>query len=221
LLPETGDFHSHEWTETPGYRFRISATICREFLPLQDSYRAFVSSLRKNARRNLTRARRRAIAEKLHFSFEWEFSPLPLATAILLYRNNIPSRGSFKDFRAFEKYRSLGSRAFQATLSTETGEYLSVAGGAVKDRVATIYYQFNNRKFNSYSPSLTLRSFLVDRLIGEAVHDLVFSEGTGGPLASSCAPTNRITLEIELKSPTRRLRQLVMRKIRDGLAAIL
>ena len=91
---------------------------------------------------------------------------------------------------------------------------MSVAGGVVGGQTAALYLQNNHQDFRHLSPSLTLRSFLIESLIEHRVKSLMFIDGCGGTLASACRPSLTGGLVVTHNRPLSRLRRKAIDRLR-------
>jgi hypothetical protein len=111
-------------------------------------------------------------------------------------------------------------RPFQAHLGQLVGHPLSVTGGFIEGDLALMTYQLNDRIFRSLSPSLMLRSFLVQALIERGVRYLAFVGGCAGLLYHQCTAAPAAEVLIVRRTFIARAKYLACTMIADPKSRI-
>ncbi len=148
-------------------------------LPLAATYELFLEELGRHTRRNFRHSRRQNAASHI-FHPNLSSSDFQRIALILLGEGAVGSRRSIA--RAFELIHA-ADRPLIAGLQNVEGEWLSVVCGWYEQNRVVILLQMNShKKHANASLSLVLRGYLIERLIGEGVRELVFWHGLRGPL---------------------------------------
>lgn len=174
----------------------------QEVMPLADTYESFLRRLGKHTRRNIVHGRNQVERDFMRFSFLLSASSLDDSTFSEIALRNIHfgvCPGRTLNIIEFLKTQPC---PFQASLSQSHGNPFSITGGFIRGDMALMTYQINDRAFYTLSPSLVLRSFLVQELIKHGIRYLAFVGGCGGLLFHQC--------KAEIVSETQQL--LVRRK---------
>jgi hypothetical protein len=166
----------------------MSARKMQEVMPLDDGFAHFLERLGRSTRQNVSRSLQQAAAENIDFSFVSGAAASTESALQKLAAKNMPLRQSFSKIASIERFVAAQPRPYQAYLTHRDGRLISLAGGFIEGDRALIAYQLNHRADRETSPSLTLRSFLVERLIGEGVRSLAFIGSCAGLLLHYCEP---------------------------------
>lgn len=167
--------------EEPGQPFNI-----REVMPLADTFESFLRGLGKHTRRNMRHVQSRAKRDGIKFCFTTAESSVDRSSLLRLAKLSIPFPTKSRQLLSMIQWLEAQPRPFQAQLSQSIGHPFSVAGGFIEGDLALMIYQLNNRTFRNLSPSLMLRSFLVQALIERDVRYLAFVGGCEGLLYYQC-----------------------------------
>jgi hypothetical protein len=167
--------------EVTGQPFKI-----REVMPLADTFESFLRGLGKHTRRNMVHAQSRAHRDGIKFCFTTAESSVDRSRLLTVAKLNIPFPTKPRQLLSTIQFLAAQPRPFQAHLSQLADHPFSIAGGFIEGDLALMNYQINNRIFRNLSPSLMLRSFLVQALIERGVRYLAFVGGCAGPLYHQC-----------------------------------
>jgi hypothetical protein len=192
----------------------VQSYTMQEVMPLADTYDGFLHRLGKHTRRNIVHVRDRAKRDAIKFSF---------ATAALVDNSRISVLAKLNMPRPIKPRRLLKTmqfvaaqpRPFQADLSQLLDRPFSVTGGFIEGDLALMAYQINDRIFRDLSPSLLLRSFLVQALIERGVRYLAFVGGCAGLLYHQCSPVAAAESLIVRRTFLARTKRLACRLITD------
>lgn len=184
----------------------VSARNVQEVMPLDDGFSHFLERLGRSTRRNVSRSLQQAAEQSIEFRFTAGATALAESTVRRLAAKNMPFRQSFRKIASVERFVAAQARPYQAALVHPDGHLISLAGGFIEGDLALIAYQLNHRAERDTSPSLMLRSFLVQRLIAEGVHALAFIGSCAGLLLRYCEPVPAAELLIIRNRRSARLR---------------
>jgi hypothetical protein len=160
----------------------------QEVIPLAGTYESFLRTLGKHTRRNIVHGRNKVERDSMRFSFLLSASSLDDSTLSEIALRNIHFRVCPRRILNIIDFLKAQPCPFQASLSQSRGNPFSVTGGFIRGDMALMNYQINDRAFYTLSPSLMLRSFLVEELIKHGVRYLAFVGGCGGLLFHQCTP---------------------------------
>jgi hypothetical protein len=167
------------------YHFATTSEVAQEVLPLAPDYSTFLAGLGRSTRRNVEQCRRSA--ERNHFAFAWlAQADIDRNEIKMLCWNNIPRAVPPRKFASFLHYSNTQPRPFCGTLRDDAGRLVSLAGGFIEGELALMMFQLNSGVYRAVGPSLMMRSFIVERLIGENVRHLAFVGRCGGLLLHAC-----------------------------------
>jgi hypothetical protein len=166
----------------------MSARKIQEVMPLDEGFEDFLERLGRSTRRNISRSLQQAAEQNIEFRFATGAAASAESTLRKLAAKNMPFRQPFSKIASIERFIAAQPRPYQASLTHRDGRLISLAGGFIEGDLALIAYQLNHRADRDSSPSLTLRSFLVQRLIGEGVRSLAFIGSCAGLLLNYCEP---------------------------------
>jgi hypothetical protein len=185
-LPACGDSTVSEELCYGPFQVDLQAIALREILPLPGSMMAFEQGLGRNARRNIRKSRTRAAAERLRFTIGEGAQLVDRLAVQSLTRNSMPRAAGVAEFEAISRFQPSRGSMFRATLHSPGDDLVAVAGGVCEGEVVTVLYQLNDRRYRANSPSLLLRSFLVEEMIERRMKCLVFSGACMGTLRPYC-----------------------------------
>jgi len=166
----------------------MSARKMQEVMPLDEGFSLFLERLGRSTRRNVSRSLQQAAAEDIEFSFTTGAALSTESTLRSIAAKNMPFRQSLGKIASIERFVTAQPRPYRASLTRRDGHLVSLAGGFIEGELALIAYQLNHRADRDTSPSLMLRSFLVERLISEGVRSLAFIGSCAGLLLHYCEP---------------------------------
>jgi hypothetical protein len=168
----------------------------QEVIPLADTYEGFLKQLGKHTRRNIVHSRNLARREGLKFSFSTAASWVNSSKYSSLAERNMPSPTKLRRLLKMIRFLAAQPRPFQAHLGKSSDKPFSITGGFIEGDLALMTYQLNDRVFRDLSPSLMMRSYLVEELIERGVRYLAFVGGCAGLLYHQCmvAPTTEVLL---------------------------
>lgn len=159
----------------------------QEVMPLAKTYGGFLQGLGKHTRRNIVHARERALRGAIKFDFTPVASSVDSSRLSELAKLNMPFPTKPRRLSNIIRFLETKPRPFQAHLRQLADDYpFSITGGFIEGDLALMTYQINIRSSNRLSPSLMLRSFLVQALIERGVRHLAFVGGCGGLLYHQC-----------------------------------
>jgi hypothetical protein len=196
----------------------------QEVMPLADTFESFLRGLGKHTRRNMRHAQSRAKHDGIKFCFTTAESPVDRSKLLTLAKLNMPFPIEPRQFLGMIRLLAAQPRPFQANLSQLVDHPFSVTGGFIEGDLALMIYQINNRIFRGLSPSLMLRSFLVQALIERGVRHLAFVGGCVGPLYHQCTDVPAAEALIMRRTPVARAKHLACRVItnpRDRLRRLM
>jgi hypothetical protein len=159
----------------------------REVMPLADTYERYLRGLGKHTRRNIVHCQTQARRDAIKFDFTIAVSAVDRSRLSALAKLNMPF--ATKPRRLMNVIQFLASQAqpFQAYLTRLGDDHpFSITGGFIEGDLALMTYQINIRSSRTLSPSLMLRSFLVQALIERGVRNLAFVGGCAGLLYHQC-----------------------------------
>jgi hypothetical protein len=187
-LPAYGDSALAEELSYGQFEVGLQAIALQEILLLPDSMTAFEQGLGRNARRNIRKSRTRAGAARLRFAIGERAQSVDRLAVQSLTRNSMPRVAGVAEFEAISRFQPMRGSMFQVTLYSPGDDLVAVAGGVCEGEVATVLYQLNDRRYRANSPSLLLRSFLVEEMIERKMKSIVFSGACMGTLRPYCKP---------------------------------
>ena len=185
----------------------------QEVMPLADTFESFLRGLGKHTRRNMLHAQSRAKRDGIKFSFTTAESSVDRSKLLTLAKLNMPFPTKPRQLLSMIRLLAAQPRPFQAHLSQLVDHPFSVTGGFIEGDLALMIYQINNRIFRSLSPSLMLRSFLVQALIERGVRYLAFVGGCVGPLYYQCTDVPAAEALIMRRTSVARAKHLACRVI--------
>jgi hypothetical protein len=194
----------------------------QEVMPLDEGFSHFLERLGRSTRRNVSRSLQQAAEENIEFRFTSGTAASAESTLRKLAAKNMPFRQSFNKIASIERFVATRPRPYQASLTHHNGRLISVAGGFIEGDLALIAYQLNHRADRDASPSLMLRSFLVQRLIDEGVRSLAFIGSCAGLLLHYCQPVPAAELLIVGNTRAARIkhRALLLAQPRSRIAQL-
>lgn len=184
----------------------MSARKMQEVMPLDEGFSLFLERLGRGTRRNVSRSLQQAAEENIEFRFTSGAAASAESTLPQLAVKNMPFRQSFGKIASVERFIAAQSRPYRASLTHRDGRLISLAGGFIEGDLALMAYQLNHRADRDTSPSLMLRSFLVQRLTSEGVRSLAFIGSCAGLLLHYCEPVPAAELLIIGNTRSARLR---------------
>jgi hypothetical protein len=163
------------------------ARATREVLPLSDTYEEFLKGLGQGTRRNVHRYGQRARKAGIKFTlFEGFLPEASYDRVFALCARNGPAPFAPASVLAWRNRFSKQGGQFYSTLSTGSGELISLCRGFIWGGSAVIPYQLNSRDHYDVSPSLIHRCHLIERLIPMGVREIIFTDGCEGLLRNAC-----------------------------------
>lgn len=187
----------------------------KEVMALSDNYDGFLRTLGKHTRRNIAHARDWAKRDAINFSFVTEASSVASSRLSTLALLNMPRPVKPRRLLKTIRFLTAQPRPFQASLRQSVDHPFSVTGGFIEGDLALMAYQLNDRIFGNLSPSLMLRSFLVEALIARGVRYLAFVGGCAGLLYHQCAAVPAAETLIVRRTFLARTKCLACRLITD------
>jgi hypothetical protein len=163
--------------------------INREVLPIGCNYTNFLQRLGSHTRRNLRNCRRNAAKGSLIFRFGGLGEVWHKPELQILGNRNMPFPTMPRILAIYDRLLSTRQRPYQACLTAPDGRLISATGGYIEADLAFMFYQLNSRDHRNMSPSLTMRSFLIEHLIKLGVQKLAFTGGCAGLLNNVCEPS--------------------------------
>jgi len=158
----------------------------QEALPLGSDYTEFLKTLGRGTRRNVENCRQQAKQRGVRFEWFADGSEANQTELKELCRNNMPTTLPTRRLNSVRRLIASQAHPYRADIRSADGQLISAAGGFIRDGVALMLYQFNHRAHRSFSPSLTLRSFIVEQLNSEGIRDLAFVGSCSGLLRHAC-----------------------------------
>lgn len=159
----------------------------REVMPLADAYESFLRRLGKHTRRNIVHVQNQARRDAINFYFTTKALSVDSSILSALAKLNMPFATNPRRLLNTIQFLATKPRPFQAYLSRSADDCpFSVTGGFIDGDLALMTYQINLRRSRNLSPSLMLRSFLVQALIERGVRSLAFVGGCSGLLLHQC-----------------------------------
>ena len=157
---------------------------------------ATLAALGRRTRRNI-RASRRKINFDLHCTFHRHAS-ISLAEFLRFSascRPRTPSRVA-----RWQYANATSSPGFLSGLQTDAGVWICLSGGRLLEQTAVIDWQMNSPSFPAYSPSLTMRGYLMEEFGRSGFTRLRFEGGTSHTMAEGFEKRTVCHLEVRVQS---------------------
>jgi hypothetical protein len=168
-------------------------------LPLPSDYESFLGSLGHQTRRNFRYYRRKSEAAGHCYVDQVPPGELESILARLRTKSRIPF--SVGKMKSAARTVLATDRPWVVGLRRSTGEYLSVAGGWFDNGRATMLLQLNNDlECGDASPSVVLRGYLIETLIGQRMTELMFWSGSAPPLSRYAQPLPAISVHLDART---------------------
>jgi hypothetical protein len=194
----------------------MKADRVREVMPLGNSFERLLDQTGRSTRRNMKRCVEYAAENGIEFSFAFEAAdPHDLRLRVLAAKN-MPAAKSFQKVSNAARFVASQARPFHAMLSHADGRPMSIAGGFIEGDLALTAYQLNHRVDRDAWPSLMLRAFLIQRLIGDGVRYLAFIGNCAGLLLHSCEQVPAAELLMIRNTRSARLKYLLCGLLQPG-----
>jgi hypothetical protein len=158
----------------------------RQVLGLEATYAEFLASLGRSRRRNIENCRKDADRLGLRFHYVPGGEVADAAELSELARHNMPTPTRLRSLAGAQSLIARQRLPFHTRLTRDDGRLVSAAGGFIDGRFACLLYQYNHRADRDLSPSLMMRSMLIERLISQRVREIAFVGGCSGVLVHSC-----------------------------------
>ncbi|HEX6771525.1 MAG TPA: GNAT family N-acetyltransferase [Acidobacteriaceae bacterium] len=170
-----------------------------DWLQLGSSYESFLHSLGAHTRRNLRHYRRRAEAEGYRFVPSLSLAAYDAAAAALNRLAPSPETREHeqRDHRFFSHFGNQPGGAVLAGLAAPDGRLVSVLAGVRAGDHLHLLSQFNDESIQGFSPSLVLRGYLIERLIGQGIASIHFVNGASAALGRYCQPVLMRSISID------------------------
>lgn len=170
-----------------------------DWLQLASSYESFLHSLGAHTRRNLRCYRRRAEDEGYRFVPSLSLDAYDAAAAALNHRAQSPETREHeqRDHRFFSHFGNQPDGRVLAGLAAPDGRLVSVLAGVRAGDHLHLLSQFNDESIQGFSPSLVLRGYLIERLIGQGVASIHFVNGASTALGRYCQPVLMRSISID------------------------
>ena len=153
-------------------------------LRLPRTYQEFLGSLRPKTRATFRRYRRLGREERTLIE-ELNPSEFKQAVAELVKKNVTGTKWGHVNINM--NRIATTERPFRAGLKLDSGEWLSVIGGWYESSRLILFLQFNDdKKYYRSSPSLVMRSHLIESSVANGVKEIVFFGGAKGHLTDYC-----------------------------------
>ena len=128
-----------------------------------------------------------------------------------LCQQNMPTPVSMRRISNALKLIGAQPNPYRAQVRDADGRLISVAGGFIHGDLALMLYQVNHQAQRALSPSLMLRSFIIEQLIANAVRKVGFVGSCAGLLLHACERVPAVEILIAHQSPISRLKLFACR----------
>ncbi len=159
----------------------------RDLLPLKPTYEDTLAAFGRHTRRNIRHVRKMAVEAGL--TVETSTGPALISSSdrAALGRQTRPKGIAVSLSRRLEAYVERTGRPFRSVVRAPGGEIVSYTCGYFGEPgSACLLYQLNNPAFNTLSPSLLNRAYLIEWLIERGCAELVFVHGCSSVLQHAC-----------------------------------
>jgi hypothetical protein len=102
-----------------------------------------------------------------------------------------------RDHRFFSHFGNQPGGAVLTGLAAPDGRLVSVLAGVRAGDHLHLLSQFNDESIQGFSPSLVLRGYLIERLIGQGVASIHFVNGASAALGRYCQPVLMRSISID------------------------
>jgi hypothetical protein len=165
-------------------------------LPLAPTYEAFLETLGRHTRRNFRVYRRKFEATGNTCVETMTFADFKSAAEELLQKKVVGA--SLRGVKRALAILGVVDRPLLTGLRTKEGTWLSILGGWYSGSDPLVFMQMNDERDHAESSlALVLRSYLIEKIIGEGATSLIFWAGVGGPIAkyATALPTTAVYLD--------------------------
>lgn len=155
-----------------------------QILRLPRTYQEFLGNLRPKTRATFRRYRRLGLEERT-FIEELNPSEFEQAVAELLKKKVTGTKWGYANINM--RRIAAAEKPFRAGLKNRSGEWMSVIGGWYESSRQIVFLQFNDdKKYHRSSPSLVMRSHLIESSIANGITEIIFFGGARGHLTDYC-----------------------------------
>jgi hypothetical protein len=170
-----------------GVKSMMLSQAVQNTLVLEDTFERFLNRLGSHTRRNLRVYRRRV--EQEGWRFIARLGPAEAAAAFrALQRREGRRTHSAHNVKCCQAALKKVPGSCYAGVCTATGEWVSLAGGWLRNDRYFMLLQLNDARYLRDSVSTVMRSFLIEDLIGSGVKTINFIGGSSELLRRFCIP---------------------------------